>query len=60
MVKRTYKCKHLTVEVNGSNQVVYCRLCKDYIISCEEIEREEMRLNKNETKKAKTKIKKTL
>jgi len=44
----------------GCRQEVFCRLCKTFLFSLEEIEREEMKLNKNETKKAETKIKKTM
>lgn len=43
----------MEMEIFGYTQEVYCRLCKSFLFSLEEIEREEMKLNKNATRETK-------
>jgi len=53
MTIRTYICEHMKegIEISGCNQDVFCRQCKSFLFSQEEIKREEMKLNKDATKK---------
>jgi len=45
----------MDIEIKGYKQLVFCRLCKDYLYSFEDIQIEERKLNKNETRKAEIK-----
>lgn len=50
-MKETFRCPHGIVEILlGSGHKVYCPECKAYLISDEEIAKEEMKLNKKEQK----------
>jgi hypothetical protein len=57
MTIRTYICEHMKegIEISGCNQDVFCRQCKSFLFSQEEIERAEMKLNKEATRETKAK-----
>jgi Zn finger protein HypA/HybF involved in hydrogenase expression len=49
-MKHIYKCQHISFEVYGNEQEVYCRRCKSFIFSIEETEKLELRIAKGFTK----------